>query len=663
MERNRIKKTFIHQLDQTDCGVACLQSILRFHGGYCSMERLRELSGTSKQGTTLLGLYQAANQLGLQAQGYEADFSGLKKMVGPVILHVIMDNGLNHFVVCYGYEKDHYLIGDPGKGIDFYSEKALSDIWKSHSALELIPTQRMETAERISGKKRMWLFSEIKKDAGALGIIFGLSIVTAVLGLALAIFSQKLIDDILPNKNTMKLIVGLVLVFILLFLRGWMGYIEGFFRITQGKDFNNRLIGQFFGSLLYLPKTFFDNRSLGELVERLNDTERIQSAISILAGDLLRSLLLVLAGEALLFYYSPITGIVSLMAIPVFIGISIAYNKRIVSRQHEVMVANANKSGNYVQTIRGVGTLKCYNRESDFDSLNRNIYASYQDKIFCLGKTGLSLQFISESVSVFFMVLVMATSSTKVLTDHLSLGSFMAILNMCSILFPSIVSLSFANLGLQGARVAFDRMFEFMSIAPESSSNETEGSSVPVLPLRMEGLSFRFPGRKLLLNNISFFAEKGEWISIIGESGCGKTTLLNIIQRFYEHDYGSVFANGISIQEIPVSAWRKKLGIVEQDVCLFNSSVVENICFSTKTEDVRRCVQFCVTYGFHDYFMKFPNNYATLLGENGIKISGGQKQLIGLARALWSQPQLLLLDEPTSSLDRDTERFVLDLLI
>lgn len=156
MRRNLIDKTFTKQLDQSDCGVACLLSILKYHGGNKSLENLREISGTSKQGTTLLGLYQAAQKLGFEVEGYEGNFEYLQELEHPVIQHVIIDKRLLHYVVCYGFENGKYIIGDPGRGIMEYTEPELSAIWQTRSLLELLPTERIEQAGEIKKGKWNW---------------------------------------------------------------------------------------------------------------------------------------------------------------------------------------------------------------------------------------------------------------------------------------------------------------------------------------------------------------------------------------------------------------------------------------------------------------------------------------------------------------------------
>lgn len=660
---HKIRNSFHRQHDQSDCGVACLQSIISYYRGSKSLEQLREFSGTSRQGTTLLGLYQAAQKCGFQAQGLESNTEWLKTIDQPVILHVIIDKHLQHYLVCYGYQKGLFVIGDPAKGMVEYTEKELSEIWQSKALLKLTLNESFVKLEKVKKDKLTWFKQLIKEDFSLLSIVFVLSLVVSVLGVTMAIYSQRLIDDILPSKDIEKLIVGTVLLLILLSARGAVNYLSGFFGITQSKLFNNRLINHFFSGLLYLPKSFFDNRRIGELVARMNDTNQIQATITRVIGQLLKDFLMVLVGCVVLFTYSPAIGFVVLGSIPIFAFISYRYHKQVVKSQQEAMAANANKSSNYINTMQGIDSVKAYKKENEFNKLNKLIYGNFQDKVFSLGKVGISLQLSAEIVGVLITIAVLATGSCFVIADKLTIGSLIAILGISGSIFPAITSLAFANVTLQGAKVAFDRMYEFTSIKPEYDKEKISTDKIMLFDkLQIKNLCFRFPGRKQILNDINLNLTKGEVVAILGESGGGKSTLLNILQGFYKAESGSVLLNNQSLGDIYLPNLRDALGVVPQDIAVFNGTLLDNLTLGGTEAELKACIEFCQQTGFEKYFSLFPQSYATLLGEQGINISGGQKQLIGLCRALFKKPSLLLLDEPTSAMDIDMENFALKIL-
>ena len=350
MNIKSIRQNFVLQNDQSDCGVACLLSLTNYYDGTNTLEKLRELSGTTKQGTTLLGLYQAANQIGFDAEGNEADIKSLIEHGEPVILHVLMNQRLQHFVVCYGYEEDHFIIGDPGKGTQYYSKKELEKIWVSKTCLTLKPNEHFVKVKSVKQAKKDWIYKLVKEDFNLLGLSIFLGLVISVLSMAMAIFSQKLIDDIIPSKNLQKLFWGIGLLTLLLFIRAGLLALRQFFLITQSKNFNNRIINFFYGSLLFLPKSFFDTRRIGELVARLNDTTRIQRVITEIAGSIIIDSLMALISLAFIFIYTWEAGIIATVTLPFYFLLIYRYNEIIITSQKEVMVAYAHSESNYIST-------------------------------------------------------------------------------------------------------------------------------------------------------------------------------------------------------------------------------------------------------------------------------------------------------------------------
>ncbi|MBA4056961.1 MAG: peptidase C39, partial [Marivirga sp.] len=247
-----IKDTFVLQQEQSDCGIACLASIIRYYQGNTTLEFLRFMSGTSKRGTTLLGLYKAAGNAGFHAEALEARcVEDLRELKGPAILHLVLENRLQHFVVFYGFVEDpnnknsgrsqSLLVGDPAKGIQYCNADEVNQNWKTKSLLSLIPnTQFIRSADGGAHRKK-WIFELIKMDIPILIASLLIGIFVALLGLSTAIFSQRLIDEILPEGNTRKLFLVMGMLVILLIAKAALDYFRGFFILKQGTDFNSRI--------------------------------------------------------------------------------------------------------------------------------------------------------------------------------------------------------------------------------------------------------------------------------------------------------------------------------------------------------------------------------------------------------------------------------------
>jgi ATP-binding cassette subfamily B protein len=250
--------------------------------------------------------------------------------------------------------------------------------------------------------------------------------------------------------------------------------------------------------------------------------------------------------------------------------------------------------------------------------------------------------------------------SHSVLNNQLKTGELMAIMGMVGSLLPSVANLALLSIPINEAQIAFNRMYEFAGI-----KNLEAGNIEPQHFDKLEAvdLSFRYPGRSMILQNLSFSVHKGEIVAIMGENGCGKSTLVQLLMQHYTPESGNICINDeISLAEVDRNAWKGMAAIIPQQVHIFNGTVLENIAFDDAGKDPQAVADFLMKYGFAPFMNSLPQSAMTWVGEEGINLSGGQKQMIALARALYHRPQLLILDEATAAMDRESELFVLHLL-
>lgn len=661
----KIAKTFSLQKNQSDCGVTCLSNIIKFHGGVPNLEKLRIASGTSRQGTTLLGLYQVANNIGFNAEGMQADMKFLKEIKQPVMLHVVINSSMLHYVVCYQTSENRFLIGDPAVGLKWMEDIELSAIWKSGKLLTLEPDEkRFKREKAVHGLKWEWFKMLLREDLSLLTTILLMGIAVAVLGIATAVFAQVFIDRLIPSGNALRIFMAIGLVSILLMARLLIGYYRQQLMLKQGVEINVRITGNFFSDLLMLPMGFFTSRKIGDMVARLNDIGRIQQTVSFFFGELLINALVVVVSLVAVFMYSSLVGLILLVGIPLFAWVGYRYNRAILNGQRETMVAYSLNESNYINTIGNILPIKSFRKENLFTKLGLLSFRLFQDKVYHIGNIGITVQLLTGMIGLLITVGVIILSAIQLQSGLMSTGEFMAIFSLSGSILPALASIAFANVQLQGARIAFERMYEFSSMDKEFAINEeNEKEHIEEFhELRLEHISFRYPGRGLLLENISFSICKGEFVTIFGDNGTGKSTLLSIIQRFYLSESGRLLLNGIDAENFSISSFRGLIGIVPQDITLINATLLANITLSDNEQDSIKAVETLNRHGLTPYFEKFPQGFYTMLGDGGIQISGGQKQLVGLARALVCNPQLLLLDEITAHMDRNTENFVLELL-
>lgn len=655
----KIKKTFVKQKEQSDCGVACLLSVIRYYGGNTSLENLRILCGTSIEGTTLLGLYQGANEIGFNAKGKEATISNILTKNKPVIIHVINDEGQNHYVVYYGCKDDKIIIGDPEVGIIEVNSEYLEKIWKSGYCLLLKPNSNFNIVKDQNNEKRKWFIKIIKEDSRLIRFSIFLGFFIAALGMSMAVFSQKLIDEILPSQKLQTLIIGVFLLFFILTTKILLNALRDYFLTVQSKDFNIRINKYFYSSLLQLPKVFYDSREIGELVTRLNDTQRIQKVIKQILGSVIINIITSLVSISFLFFYSWEIGVIAFISLPFYFLFIYKHNNLIIKNQKNVMRGYAANENNYINSMQGIATVKNFNRQGYFEKKNERIYGFYQNTIFKLDKLNIKLSLFSGGFSILFLITILGFASLKVLEGFLEIGELVAILSISGPLLPMISNLALIAIPINEAKVAFDRMYEFSSMQKENTGKIVVKK---FRSLEIKNLSFRFPGRSSLLKNLNLIVSRNECIAIIGESGCGKSTFSQIIQKFYDYEDGTILINSkFKLEELKVKEWREIIATIPQDVTLFNGTISYNITLNEDNNE-QNVLEFCKNLGFEKIINNFPNGLFTLVGEGGVNLSGGQKQLIALLRALFKNPQLLILDEFTSAMDRKTEKFALDLL-
>ncbi|MDR2511671.1 MAG: peptidase domain-containing ABC transporter [Bacteroidales bacterium] len=660
---SKFKKYHIRQHNLSDCGAVCLLSIVRYYGGNYKLSHLRQISGTTHTGTTLLGLYQAAQKLNFHVQGIEMDFEDLKKQTNPTILHCIIDGKLQHYIVCYGYIDGNFIISDPAKDVSLYSEENLSQIW-TKKALLLKANEQFVSKKATNKKKILWLKQLIKDDIGILIVASLLGIIISALGLAMSIFSQKLIDDILPSKNLNSLIIGLLLVMFLLLVRLLLQTFRQKMMLIQSRNFNNRIINFFYGKLLQMSRLFFIQYNTGDITARLNDTKRIQNSLTVIFGNILTDIIIVLVSMLALLYYSGYIALFSFIALPIFFIVIYLHNKKILCQQQNVMVDYAKTENNFISSIKGIETIKNFGREDVFKSINNQLYTQYQNSIFSLGLTNIKIGVQAGLVGLLISMAIIVICSLMVFQGKITIGDTMAIISISGTIFASVANLAVVAIPINEAKVAFDRVFEIVE-DENIEQNEVfsaERQMIDIHKLSLQNIDFSFAGRKKILQNVNMTFEKGKIYCIVGDTGCGKTTLFHIIRQNYPIESGKILINDMDVNDFTAKEWKNQISSVEQEVVLFSGTILDNIFLGNIPSNLDDFVEFCEEFGLNDFFAQLPQGVAGIVGENGQNLSSGQKQMLAFIRAIYKPHQILLLDETTANMDNKLEAYFIHIL-
>jgi len=450
------------QQDQSDCGVICLQSLLRNYGGDVPLESLRQSSGTNVNGTTLLGLHQAASNYGFKSKAYQADANNLIESSIPSILHITTPHFYHHYVICYEATEDHFTIADPATGkLEHWNLQKLNSLWISKTCLFLEPKNINKTSNQILKNIKI-ILSFVKPDSHLLFSIIALGLISAVLGLFLSFFSQQLIDNILPKKDFIKLRMGLALFIIVLILRVSIQRTRQLNLAHQTNLFNKRINKSFFTTILNLPLVFFETRSIGDLTTRLNDIQKIQGLIALLFGSVVIEILTTLTTIGVILLYNWQSGLATSISLPLYFLVTIISRNEVNKIQKETIQLNAKTEAFYINSLLGITSIAQLNRQSHFSSKQSEVFAALQNKINDLSKIRAKMGFRLGLLNSAFLGTILIILSSQVINNSLSLGEMMAVIGFSSILGPSIGNLALIIIPFSEAKISFSRMLELL---------------------------------------------------------------------------------------------------------------------------------------------------------------------------------------------------------
>ena len=328
------------------------------------------------------------------------------------------------------------------------------------------------------------------------------------------------------------------------------------------------------------------------------------------------------------------------------------------------MAAHALNETQYIDSLTGVHVLRSFGKEQVFKDRIDQVYGHYQTKGYDLAIIGNRFSFFTQVIVAVFMSLLFGLGVYLVFQKNLLLGELMALIQVGGSILPAVAGLVVANIQFQEAKVAFDRMHEIAGLKAEDQEipmNKEEAEDPSVL-LKAENLVFRYPGRSPILKGVSFQLQAGQTAALFAPVGTGKSTLVELIQRFYIPEKGRLSMPFLSDKCSDLMTWRNQLGVVSQKEKLFNGTVLDNIALTNNSQEVETTFQTLQEIGLEGFFNQFPQGILTICGEEGRNLSGGQRQLVGLARALVKKPEILVLDEATAAMDWETEHSVLSIV-
>lgn len=651
------KKVEIEQHDITDCGAACLASVAAHFDLKLPIARIRQYASTDKKGTNVLGMIEAAEKLGFSAKGVEGKFESLFKIPTPTIAHVVINDTLHHYVVIYEATDKYIKVMDPRHGeLRNLSHEEFKKQWTGVLML-IMPDEDFQSAdEQVSIAKRLWFLLKPHKSI-LLQALFGAAIFT-VIGLSTAIFVQLIIDHVIgdSNENLLNLLgIGMI---VLLILQIFVGITKTIFTLKTGQLIDARLILGYYKHLLKLPQRFFDTMRVGEIISRIDDAVKIRAFINNVSITLSVNIFIVLFSFGLMFTYFWKLGLIMLCIIPCYALVYYITNKLNKKTEREVMESAAELESQLVESLNSISTIKQFGLEDFANIRTETRFVHLLKKVYRSGLNSVFSKNASTFLSRLFTIILLWAGAYYVMQGSITTGELMSFYAVIGYFTGPISSLVKMNKSIQNATIAADRLFEIMDLEKEEQGEQIQLKPEMVGDIEFKNVKFRYGSRVTVFDDLTLTIPKGKVTAFVGESGSGKTTIINILQKLYPLDEGKVQIGDINLQYINNESLRSTVSVVPQDIDLFAGNIIDNIAVGEFDPDMEEIISICKKLDIIGFIENLPNGFETSLGEHGANLSGGQKQRIAIARALYKDPDILILDEATSSLDSSSEQHV-----
>ena len=661
------KKHYRSQMDQKDCGVASLAMVFGYFGSYYSLARLRELAKTTINGTTALGLVKAAETLGFEPQAIQADMTlfDSPNLIFPFVVHVLKDKELFHYYVVTGKDKQNIHIADPDPEVRLtkLSRERFEEEWTG-TTIFVAPSPNYQPHK----DKKQGLTSFLPILINQKGLITNIILATVLVTLINIVGSyylQSIIDTYVPNQTSSTLSIISICLVIVYALQQILSFAQDYLLIVLGQRLSIDVILSYIKHVFHLPVSFFATRRTGEIVSRFTDANSIIDALASTTISIFLDISMMLIISIILFLQNSNLFFISLLGLPIYALIIIAFMKPFEKMNRDTMEANATLSSSVIEDINGIETIKSLASEKTrYQKIDRE-FVDYLKRSFTYSRAESQQKALKKLAQLSLNVCVLWMGANFVMDGKMSLGQLITYNTLLYYFTNPLENIINLQTKLQTAQVANSRLNEVYRVKSEFEGQKmVEDLSMVQGDMTFKGIHYKYEYGQDILSDINLTIKQGSKIALVGISGSGKSTLAKMMVNFYNPNQGEIRLGDMNLNQIDKKSLRQHINYLPQQPYVFNGTILENLLLGAKEgttrEDILRAVELAE---IREDIERMPLNYQTELTSDGTGISGGQRQRIALARALLTDAPILILDEATSSLDILTEKRIVDNLM
>jgi ATP-binding cassette subfamily B protein len=661
---------FYKQLDAMDCGPTCLRMIAKYYGKSYTLQTLRNKSYLSRAGVSMMGISEAAESIGFRTMGVSIT---PEQLFANAPLPLVAHWKQNHFVVVYRVTREKVHVADPAFGLVRYTREEFLKGWISIQKegekkglallLETTPDFYAEEGEKMDRSSLRFLLSYLKPYRKFIvQLILGL-ILGSLLQLIFPFLTQSIVDVGINNQDIGFIYLVLIAQLVLLISRMSVDFIRGWILLHLSTRMNISLVSDFLIKLMKLPLGFFDIKLIGDILQRITDQRRVENFLTSSSLNIMFSLVNLLIFSVVLAIYSGKILLLFLIgSFLYFAWLSIFMRKRreLDFKRFSNLSENQSK---LIQLISGVQDIKLFHAERQ----KRWEWENIQGSLFKVNIKSLALTQYQEAGGVFINetknILITFLAATAVIHNDMTLGMMLAVSYILGQLNSPIEQMIHFMHVTQDAKISMERLGEIHKEENEERADRTEMIVMPESKtLDIRGLSFRYEGpySRKVLDGVNLEIPANRVTAIVGVSGSGKTTMVKLLLSFYPPLEGEIRVGDTLLHSISPQLWRRRCGVVMQDGFIFSDTIARNVALGEEYIDTDRLLEAVRMANIKDFIESLPVGYNTKVGSGGQSLSGGEKQRILIARAVYKQPEFLFIDEGTSSLDAENEKVIID---